>query len=221
MFRQKTEPSPIPNGPVRTAAIVREELEVAKGSLQPLAEKSSIAQAELSDAQLDFDSAMRRFALGEIGKEPDRGVLQVSVSRADALHRVKNAQENAVRRLTAELAETELREASQEEIARLPVLTGYAESKLAVYAECLGALQKAEGELYAALFSGEGLKQHFTNPDIEREATRARGSIRARAVRFAEQFKYSIAANFLTDGLDNLGAKAYPLEFLFRFFRTQ
>ena len=119
------------------------------------------------------------------------------------------------------MAGAELREASQEEIARLPVLAAFAESKLAVYEECLSALRKAESELYAASFSGDGLKRRFTNPNVARDAARARCSIAARAVQFAEQFKYSIGANFMTDGLENLGARAYPLEFLFRFFRVQ
>ena len=205
LLRQKQEPTPAPT-PVRTSATIRAELGVAEDSLQPLHEKMSAAQSELTSAQQRYDAGVQAFALGESHAEPDRGELQAAVSKADALQRITRQQESAVQDLTGELQAAELAEAIIAGRERLTPLRALTETKFEQFSTALAAAKAAEKELFNLLFDqGSGLKQRFPSAELQTEATKVRHSLRNRVEEVAGEFGFAINSRFETDGEINLG----------------
>jgi hypothetical protein len=212
LFNRSTPPQPQldpeppePPKAIRSAALIREELAMAAESEAPLEARLREAEAELTRAQRRYDAGVQEFALGN-GREPDRGEIQVLITRTDALRRVSKSHEKKIATLRSELADAELSEGLAAGRQKLPALTAAAEAKLKIFEQAMNAALEAERDMFRLLFDEDsGLKQRFVSA-LATEAISARHQLRRRMIAFAEQRGYQLSVRWETDGDANLGA---------------
>lgn len=202
---QREEP-----GRARTPAQVNAELAAAIASSEPLRRLAEESQIELTYAQRAFDDSIAAFALGNARAQPDRRALEAAASKHDALARIDGQQQPRIAALRSELAALELAEVVARGSERLPLLVQSAESKLIEFETSLERIKQIEKELFSVLFDEDsGLRQNLGTQELNREATRARGSIRSRLENVVIQYGYlrSLNPDFETDGEKNIGAE--------------
>jgi len=193
-----------PSAEPRTPETIDAEIGACRASVAQLDARLDDALVELRREQNAYDHAMQTFALGQSKREPERGLLQATKSKADALGRVARQQRERVDVLAAELADTTHRAAVESGLRIMPALTAKAENLLVQYENALTTARTAERELFAVLFDEQfGLKQRFVTAELAKEAQRVRGRLRAQAMTVADKLGHAISPRFETDGQFN------------------
>ena len=186
------------------AHTIHAALETAKSEYLTLKEKQSVAIADLTTAQNEYDK-LARTAMVSNTKLPASGKLNDARHTYDSVHRILLAQEEQIDELTEELKNAELRERASNETDFINSRSVEASAAMTELEKVIRAAKTAEAHVKELLFGRDALKREFSTEELSKAARAARLKILERAHTISRELGYRFDTAFINDANPTLG----------------